>query len=183
MLLTLDEVRQFVTFPVSDDADDALQLLLDATEADILAAAGASDASGVELIRGGWDTLILSRPISSVSAVVDDVDGSATTLASDDYRFTAGGYVLYRLSTGTHPGGRWGPLVQVTYTSPDTLARYQQVQAQLVRLALGYNPGLLSTRVGDWQETYQATNSVSGYATERESLLSTLSPGPSMVVL
>lgn len=181
-LLTVTEARQFVAFPSGTEADAALQLLLNATEADILGAVGAT-ASGAELIEGGWDAIIVSRPIASVTAVVDDVDGSAVTLASDDYRFTVGGYVMHRLSSGTHPGGRWGPLVSVTYTGVDTTAQRKQVQVALVRLALGYNPGLLSTRVGDWQETYQATNSVSGYVTERAALLSTLTPGPAMVVL
>ncbi len=183
MILTTDQLRQFVDFATGDDADAAMQLLLDATEADIVAVAGAAAGNVTELVRGGWSTLVLSRPIASVSAIMDDVYGYGLALASDDYRFDVGGFVLTRLWDGTNPGDTWGPWVTVTYTAADTTDSRVGVQIGLVRLMLAYHPGILSQRIGDWEETYQATNSVSGYATERAALLNTLSNGPRMAVI
>lgn len=182
-ILTLAQLRQFVDFPTGTAADTALQQLLDASEADILAVTGALTGNATELVVGGWSALIVSRPMAAVVTVTDDAYGTPLVLAADDYRFSVGGYVLHRLSDGTNPGGTWGPLVRVVYTPAALDDQAVTVQVGLIRLVLNYNPGLLQQDIGDWSETYQTTNSVSGYAIERAALLASLTNGPLMVVI
>src|SRR6188472_550510 len=137
MLLTLDEARQFVDWPTGDDADNALQTLLDATEADIATVMGGSVGEVTEYLAGGWTTLIVSRPIASITTVTDDAYGEgATDLEPDDYRYSVGGYVLRRLWGGTNAGSVWGPWVSITYAPQDDLARRQSVQAGLIKATL-----------------------------------------------
>lgn len=180
-ILLIDEIRQHVEFPTGDDADDALQRLLDATEAEIVRTAGES-GSVTELIDGGWPTVILSRPIDSLSSVTVDYDGTPLVLSTDDYRYTAGGYVLHRLTTGTNPSSHWSGKVRVVYIAQDDDALRAGVQVDLVRLAINTSPGLTARTIGDWSETF-AASSVYNPSVERDLILSRLAPAPAMVVL
>jgi hypothetical protein len=181
MLLTLDEARVLVVgFPTGDDADGVLQLLLDAAEADITRTAGPVGTI-TDYLEGGWSRLVTSQPVGTITSIIEDPDGTPLTLAADDYRVT--GSVIERLNTGTNPGGPWSYRVNVSYTAADDIARRCEVQANLVKLAVAYRPSLVSMQVGDWAETYQSTNSVSGYVIERQAILSTLTVGLRMVVI
>jgi hypothetical protein len=181
MILTVDELRQHVDFPTGSDADDALQRLLDASEADIVRAVGAPGAV-TEYVDGGWTTLITSRPIASLTSVTLDFDGTPLAVETDDYRFTTGGQVLHRLATGTNPGYYWSGKVEVIYTPADDEAIRAAVQVDLIRLALSVSPGLTGRTIGDWSETY-AANSAYNPDIARELILSRLSGPPGMVVI
>lgn len=180
-ILLIDELRQHVEYPTGSDADEALQRLLDATEAEIVRAAGPS-GDVTEFVDGGWTTLILSRPVTSVTSVTVDYYGSPLVLSTDDYRFTAGGYVLHRLWNGTNPAGFWSGKVMVTYTPEDDAALRAGVQLDLVRLAINSTPGLTQRQIGDWSETFSAS-SVMNPAIERDLILARLSSTPRMLVI
>lgn len=181
-ILTVDELRKHLDHPSGEDADDVLQRLLDAATAEVERLTGT--ASVTELVDGGWETLILSRPIGSVTSVTVDFDGTPLLLAADDYRHLAGGYVLRRLSNGTNPGSWWTGTTQVVYTpTPMDAALIEAVIVDLVRLDISTHPGLQSMTIGDWSETY-ASNSVYNPSIEREYILARLTPdGPRVVVV
>jgi hypothetical protein len=100
MLLTVEELREFITTGLSDDA---LQLLLDATEADITAAAG-DPVEQTYHVQGGYPALVLPRPAPSpdydLTSVTEDADtDNELVLDEDDYRID--GYILHRLHTSS----------------------------------------------------------------------------------
>jgi hypothetical protein len=168
-ILTVDEIRPFVDFPTGDAADAALQILLDAAEQAIVGRIGAAGAV-TETVDGGWPTLILSRPIVSVTSITEDVDGDATLLDATDYRFAAGGYVLTRVSGRTHFRTDWHGRTRVVYASADDAADRQRVQIALVRLDLNHRPGLTAEAIGAWSQSYSGTT----YQDEREDILATI---------
>ena len=55
------------------------------------------------------------------------------------------------------------------------------MQAELVKLDLTFSPGLTSTTIGSWSESYLQGND--GYASERAAILATLGGGGGMVVV
>jgi hypothetical protein len=178
MILTLARLRAFVAYAAGTDADAYLQLLLDQAEAEIERVAGVSGPV-TELCEGGYPGLVLSRPIVSITSVTEDPDGSPLILASDDHRFTVGGYVLHRLAGGTNPRGAWSGRVQVTYTPVSDTALREGVQLDLVRMDLAATPGVSSRTIGAWSESYGN----SAASASRADILSRLVQGPGMVVL
>jgi hypothetical protein len=171
-LLTPDDIREFE--PAPELSDDALQLLLDAAEAEIVRYAGASD-SAVEWLVGGRREIVLSKPATAIASVAEHIGGPSApiTLAADDYTSDPTGYLLYRLGTGTHPRWRWWGRVAVTYTPTADLAIRKGVELDLVRLMVSYRPGSTSETVGLWT-TQLAANSVWNNSRERDSILSRL---------
>jgi hypothetical protein len=145
MLLTVDELRTFVTTSLSDDA---LLTLLDAAEADL----GSLDAV-TERHDGGYEALVLDRRVGTVTSVREMVEtASPTTLDATDYR--ADGYILHRLSTGTHPSTAWLGEVEVVHTPTDDEAERKRAQAELVRIDLSVAGGVVSERIGDYSVGY-----------------------------
>lgn len=180
-ILTVAQLRTHIAYPTGTDADAALQRLLNAAEEAILEAIGAAGAL-TELHTGGYLHLILSRPITTMTTVIEDVDGESLTLASDDYRFTVGGFVLERLSTGTNPRSTWLGRVSTLYTPVADTSTRELVQIELCRIFINHHPGLTSQTIGDWSETF-ASNSVWNYAMERDAILAQLAPPSGMVVI
>lgn len=180
-LLTPDDVRKFE--PAPELSDDALQLLLDAADAEIIRFAGAS-GSAEEWLVGGRRELVLSKPATSIATVVEHIGGPATpiTLTPDDYQADPTGYLLYRLGTGTHPRWHWWGRVSVTYTPTADDAIRKGVELDLVRLMIGYNPGATSETVGSWT-TQLAANSVWNNSKERDSILARLVTHGRMLVV
>lgn len=179
-LLTPDDVREFDSTGLSDDA---LQLLLDAAEAEIVRFAGDSD-SHTEWFAGGQRVLALARPAASISSIVENEDwgGSTVTLAADDYIVDPSGYLLYRVATGTHPRWRWWGRIVVTYAPGDDEAIRKGVELDLVRLMESYAPGQTSETVGAWT-TQLASNSVWNNDKERAAILSRLVSHGRMLVV
>jgi hypothetical protein len=180
-LLTPDDIREFE--PAPELSDDALQLLLDAADAEIVRYAGDPD-SAVEWLVGGRRDLVLSRPATAVASVVEHIGGPSDpiTLASDDYEADPTGYLLYRLGTGTHPRWRWWGRVAVTYTPTVDLAIRKGVEVDLVRLMISYQPGAVSETVGAWT-TQLASNSAWNNSKERDAILSRLVTHGRMLVV
>lgn len=135
-LLTVAELKEHVSTGLSDSA---LRRYLDAGEAEIVRFSGAI-ATATEYHVGGGSTVPLDRAASSITSV-DELasDGTvSTSLAADDYRLAADGYVVERLQTGTNPRATWYGRVKVTYTpTDDTDARIIDL-VDLVKLQLAY---------------------------------------------
>lgn len=170
--LTLAELRTLVTTGL---VDAALQVLLDDAYATIEGAVGAAGERS-EVVEPAGELLPLSRRAAAVSAVVEEVRWWNLALAADDYELDPSGLVLRRLLTGTNPRSEWWGLCRVTYTPVDDAARRNAAAVDLVKLELNYSPGLASTTIGSWSESY-ATSGRS-YAEQRADILARLSDGP-----
>lgn len=178
MILTVDELRDHVT---SGLEDDALQRLLDASEAAIIERAGATGARE-ELFGGGRTFLTLGRPATAIGTITEQVGTTVTTLATDDYLLHPNGYTLERLRTGTNGRWRWNGRVTVDYTPVDTDDLRALVQIELCQSVLNYNPGLAGFTIGTYSEQF-ANNSAWNNAEEWNSILSKLDVSLGMVVI
>lgn len=149
-LLTVDELKEHITTSLGDDA---VQRLLDDAEAQIVAYAGDVDEA-VELVSGGSHRISVSRPIDSVTSIVERVGWTTpVTLAVDDWELD-GPFILNRLRTGTNQSHNWRGPVRVTYAPVDDTATREIVQVELIKLEVANNPGLASETVGAWTQTY-----------------------------
>lgn len=170
MILTPDQFREHVVTAVEDDA---LTRLLDAAEAAIVDAAGPPGADVVELVEGGFNRIVLSRPAAAIVSV-REASGSTTwndPLTTDDYE-TLGHSVLVRL------GGRWARRTEVTYTPAADWALRMQAQIKLVELELNNPTGIGQNTVGPFAEQI-----VADYPAQRDMILSTLRHSSGMVVI
>lgn len=153
-LLTVDELREHVATTLPDTA---LQRLLNDAE-DAIVAFGGVVASEVELVDGGVGLIATSRPIGSITSIIERAGlSSPVTLAANDYQQT-GRYLLRRLTTGTNSALRWRDPVQVSYVAEDDTDTREIVQLELVRIEISFTPGLASETVGSWTQTYVAGN-------------------------
>ena len=172
MLLTVDELREFITTGLSDDA---LQLLLDSAEADITAAAG-DPVEQTEYVQGGSAALVLSRPMPSpdydlISVTEQSDTTSPVLLADDDYRID--GYILHRLSTGTTPRWTWDGLVEVVFVPPDRDAQRKRAQVALIQLDPSVASDITSEKIGEYSVSYGKGTS---YAEQYQAILDSLRP-------
>ncbi len=168
-LMTLPEVRQNIETGL---LDTALQRIMNAVEQDIDQEYGAVD-SQVDQFDGGLLSLWLSRPILSITSIVERIGNTDITLASDDYE-TRHESQIDRLTTGTNSRSTWGDKVTVTYVPVDTTARRIAVYLKLIKLDIQYS-GLDSERVGDFSSKSM------DYPSERLKILSGLRRAGGMV--
>lgn len=179
MILTVDELRGFIS---SELEDDALQLLLDAAEEAIVRRAGAA-GTRVELVGGGNRLIFLARPVSAITSITELVGTTTTTFDATDYYVHPDGYIIERLSTGTNGGWRWRGRVVVTYIPVDDTAQRQSVQIDLLRSGINYNPGVTSEQIGAWMQQYQYANAAWNHNLEWDAILSRLDHGSGMLVV
>lgn len=156
----------------TDLSDAALDLLIDAADAEVTSRFG-PHASQVDTLRGGEKVLYLLRPASTITAVIETVSSTDTTLAADDYEIRNNGWRLERLNNGTNGRERWGGEVKVTYVALSD-ARRVQVAIDLVILAAQYN-GLASQGVGDSRSTS------ANYREQKNDILRTLETRQRMI--
>jgi len=163
--LTLEELKAIIG--ETSASDEWLQMALNAAFTAIAQVAGAwSTTTETHRDSFGYSTLVLANQASSVTSVTED----GVLLASSDYELS--GYVLRRLDA-EGDWSTWGSKVVVVYEPIDLTYDWQRVQAELVKLELAYNPGIVSVHLGDWSESYPQGDR--SYAREREAILSTLS--------
>lgn len=180
--MTLLSTAEFRALHPSGLGDTALQMLLDAAEAEIDAAYGPV-GSTEELFRGGFNRLVvLARPAASITSITETRGTTVTTLSADDYLVHPDGFVIERLSGGTNSRWSWSGRITVTYTAVDDEDQRKVVQADLVQLMQSYAPGITSETIGAWTQQL-AANSVWNASEEREAILARLSPGPSLVIV
>lgn len=170
--MALLTVTEFRALSPSSLGEDALQLLLDAAEAEIVAFAGPADAA-LELLTGSSRFIALARPADTITSISETVYSTATTLATDDYLIHPGGYLIERLSGGTNSRSRWYGRVAVTYVPVDDESIRKSVQLDLVNIMTTYTPGLSSETVGSWT-TQIGGDSQWNNAVEREAILGRL---------
>lgn len=176
-ILTVAQLREHIQSALTDDA---LQRLLDDSEAEIVRYAGGSGGI-TELIDGGYQRLPLTRAAGAISSITETVGSTVYTLDNTDYRLRADGYVLERLSiNANHPSFYWRGLVTVSYTAVDIDSIRTLVQLDLIRLQLDFNAGLVSQKIGDWSQTYQQGQTQENL---RDEILSRLTPEASMRVV
>jgi hypothetical protein len=179
-ILTVDDLREHIETSLGEAA---LQRLLDGTEALIVARAGAA-GSTTELVDGGYRLLTLSRPLGSVTSIVerytDDDQLTLSATANDDYLIWPGGTVIERLTGGTNSRRTWHGRVLVTYTPADDDDLRALAQLALIKLEMAFTPGLAMTVIGSWTEQYLQGKS---YDEQREEILATLDPQPTMRVI
>jgi hypothetical protein len=172
MLLTVDELREFITTGLTDDA---LQILLDATERDIIAAAG-DPVEQTEYVQGGYPALVLSRPMPApdyglISVTEASDSTSPVLLEEDDYRID--GYILHRLTTGTNPRTYWYGLVQVVFMPPDRDDERKRAQVALIQLDPSIGSDVVSEKIGEYSVSYGKGNT---YAERYQAILESLRP-------
>jgi hypothetical protein len=178
-LLTVADFRQFDAAEAFEDT--AIQLLLDATEAEIVRAAGPA-GSATEYVRSGGRYTYLRRKAASVTSVTEtDTSGTSLVLAADDYALWPAGAVIERLRTGTNPRSTWRDRSVVVYVPADDSDIRTGVQLDLMRLAMNYNPGTTAETIGSWSEQL-ASNSAWNASKERATILDRLRDGPGMVI-
>lgn len=121
-------------------SDSALQALIDREETELIRRFGAHTGSRAEIVRGGLPSLYLSRPVETVTSVVESLylgDANPQTLAATDYYIWSEQGRLQRINTGRV----WGAVVTVTYTPQDQTALRTQVLIELVRIASAQDTG------------------------------------------
>jgi hypothetical protein len=180
--MTLLTTAEYRTLHSTALVDAALQLLLDAAEADIIDYAGAP-GSQVEWFGGGQTMLALQRRAASITSILEHslYDTTSTTLAADDYLIDPTGLLLYRQGSGTNPRSRFYGRVVVTYAVADDTKQRKVVQSQLVNLTESYSPGVTMTTVGAWTEQY--AQAMGAHPEERLSILSQLVSHGRMLVV
>jgi hypothetical protein len=160
--------------------DDAVQRLLDDAEAAITAYAGAV-GTAVELVTGGYERIVTTRPVASLTSIVERDGGfSPVTLDTTDYELFAP-FVLLRKRTGTNQSSHWRGPIRVSFVPVDDTNTRKIVQIELCKLEMATNPGLASETVGAWTQTYSSIGSKS-VPEQRADILSRLREGPLMAV-
>jgi hypothetical protein len=162
-LLTLAKVRENIETGLGDDA---LQRVMDSVEDDIDQRHGAV-ASEVDDLVGGLKSIWTTRPILSITSIVETVDNTDTTLATNDWT-KRHDTQLSRDDDGTNSRQRWGDRVKITYVPVDTTNRRIMAYLKLIQLELVYS-GYGSSKEGDFN------SSALDYEAEREKILGSLS--------
>lgn len=176
-ILTVAELREHVPTTL---VDDAVQRLLDATEAEIVRVAG-EPGSTTELLTGGGRYIALSRPASAITSITETRYADVTVLAADDYLMHPGGYLFERQTGGTNSRHTWFGQVAVVYTPVDDADIRIGVQIDLFKLTENYTAGLVSETVGSWTRAFK--QAMDANSSERDDILSRLYPDPGMVVV
>lgn len=170
-LLTLAQVRENIE---SDLGDDAMNRLIDASDAEIIRKLGPL-ATQPETHEGGSRYIHLARAASaivSVSERYNTLGAGYTTLnlSSNDYRLLPDGRKVERLSDGTNGADRFQGEVSIVTTPLDTTAERVNLLLKLVTLELNYTGHLIQS-AGD----HRVQPGPQAYADEKASLFRSLS--------
>lgn len=165
-LLTVTQIREHVE---TDLGNDALQRIIDSEDGEITRRFGAATTQ-TETLKGGESYVFLSRLVSSITSVTEEVNETTTTLAVDDYDLWWN-QAIERDSDGTNGRSTWGDKVTVVYVPQTTTPQRTLLLIQLVQLAVQYR-GVQSASIGsgDYSATYH------DYQRERERLFRKLEP-------
>ena len=162
-LLTIAKVRENIE---SGLGDDALQRIMNAAEDDIDQRHGAIESEVDDLV-GGLESIWTTRPILSITSIIETVGNTNTTLSTDDWT-KRHDTQLDRDDDGTNPRKRWGARVKITYAPVDTTNRRIMAWLKLIQLESVYS-GYGSSKEGDFN------SAALDYEEEREKILGSLS--------
>ena len=174
---TLMLLAEMQTHVESSLADAALQTIMDAEEAEIVArygAHGAADDTGPSISRrylGDEKLIFLGQRAASITSIDETVVSSTgettTTLSADDYQSWDAGRALRRLNSGTNKRDLWGSYMDVVFVGFEDRDRRKLVLINLVKLSVQYEAAK-SSRIGDVQVSFP------DYEAERNAILRTL---------
>ncbi len=162
---TVNEIAAHIEHDLSNDA---IQLLIDDAEEEVIARFGAH-AAQTEILEGGGPYLFPRRPISAITTITETVEQTDTVLVASDYEVQNNGWMIKRLTTGTNGQRIWAPEVEVIYTPVLSWDSRRRVIIDLVKLAIQYK-GLRTETIGDRDESF------GNYIEERAAILETLRP-------
>lgn len=169
--MALLTVTQFKEHVETDLATAALQRFLDESEAIIIKLFGANTAAITEWFEDTNGRFIFpSRPVSSITSIVETVGTTDTTLSSDDSEIQGDGRRIRRLIDGTNGQTIWADTVKLIYVPVDDTDERKIVQLDLVKLEIQFK-GLDSEKIGDW------SGSVKDYEVQRREATRRLSRG------
>lgn len=142
--MALVEVEEIQALGADGGVDAAtLEEVIAREEAEMIRKFGAHYSGStplVERIKGGAESIYLSRPIGAVTSIAEYLylgDTAPATLATTDYFIWATEGRIERVLTAA----KWGALVSVTYTPVDDTALRKSVLVDLVRLATSEDAG------------------------------------------
>ncbi len=153
-LLTVEQIREHIktTLP-----DDAVQRLLDANEVEIVERYVTSTTAATYVFYPYNVNLIaLPRMAAAVTSVLEDRDGTETTLPIANYRLTQGGRTLERRSTATDMWTSWGDRVVVAFTMADEIAKRRRVLVRITQYDIENRPGVGSQSTADQSISYSS---------------------------
>jgi len=148
-------VEQFRTHVKTTLADDAVQRILDANEAEIVRRFGAGSPVTETLYPLGHAYLFLSWPATAITSISETRDGVTTVLAANDYSHAAGSNILRRLDTGTNSYSTWD-LVTIAYTVTDATAERRRVLIRVSQFDIENRPGVGSQSTADQSISYSS---------------------------
>ncbi len=151
-LLTVEQLREHIKTTL---ADDAVQRLLDANEAEIIRRFGSGTTVTETLYPLGHGYLFLSWPAAAITTVSETRYGVTTVLAVNDYSHAAGSHILRRLDTGTNSYWAWD-LVTITYTVTDATAERRRVLIRITQFDIENRPGIGSQSTADQSISYSS---------------------------
>ncbi len=145
-LLTVDEVRDSIE---TDLVDGALELVVDAADAEIIRRLGPL-ATQPETQEGGSRYLHLARAASAIVSIserymVHGMGFTTLALVDSDWRLLPDGRKVERLTTGTNPSSVFQGEVSLVATPLDTTAERSLLLINLVKLELGYTGHLVQS--------------------------------------
>jgi len=172
--VALLKVVEFEEHFETDLSSDAIQRLLDAAEKQIIRRFGQHKVGQVDEMTGRTKFIFPSRPVATLTSIVETVDEDDTTLAADDSKLIHGGRMIERLSDGTNSRNIWGDRVKVSYDPEDEDDIRKEVQIDLVKLTIQWE-GLKSKKAGN------VSTGFGDYAKERDEILMRLRRGLAFV--
>lgn len=172
MALTIEQVRERVETSLSDAA---VQVILDACEAEVSRFAGSATSDQETFTASGVRLLPLSRRHASITTIVERrlLSSDPVTLAANDWR-EVGSYRLLRLASGTNPASCWGAEVAISYVPEVDAALRNRVTLDLIQMDCDFR-SYDTEKVGDWSGTQN------DYRSRRAALLSQIREGRTMV--
>lgn len=144
-LLTADEVRDHVETSI---VTDALQLIIDNADQEIIDRLGALATQTQVLDGEGSELLNLSRKASSITSAVERILETNYTLAASDFLLLNDGYRVQRLQGTNFPAIKWNGLVTIIYVPSDETVARKKLLVDLVRLDCAY-AAVKSSQIGD----------------------------------
>lgn len=172
MTLSLADVRPIIG---EGPTDDLLEMLLAALYSEVmktLQTTGSDYEAVDELITVSGPLLPLGQRVQTISSVIED----GTTLDAEDYELRSSRRFLRRLPAGRN----WCGQVDITYVPEADTEEVDRIVLALLRFDLNYNPGVTMESIGAWME--QKSQMPDTYLKERQAILSSYSPGTSMMV-
>lgn len=161
MYLSLEEARSLIRGLTL--TDDALTILVDAVESEIIDRFGPyhpGPISQIILTQERQSQIVLRRRAATITEVYETAgEAGGETLVLDPADYRVDGYILERLGTGPTPSRSWSSQVGVVYEPVDDTASRKLATIDILRLETSTAGGgvLAGRSIGDYSESYAQT--------------------------